>query len=221
MQVSRMNPPGGAALRQTQKRLWIALALWGMAVLAGTLALMSYSGTPGPSGIAQEHWPTDSGLTLAAEGISIVMFAHPKCPCTRSSIEELSRLFAHVDPGSASLQIVFRVPPGRNLDWAKSGLWRKAQEIPGARIVFDFDGAETRRFGAKTSGYLCAYDAAGQLRFRGGITPARNHEGASAGGYALSSLLTEDIGQEMVSTNVFGCPLFSDDEDCEEPHEQQ
>ncbi|MDA7977968.1 MAG: hypothetical protein MPJ50_04255 [Pirellulales bacterium] len=196
--------------------LAVLLLVWGIAILAGTFYLMDYSGTPGTRGDAVEQWPTETTLERGPNEISIVMFVHPQCPCTHSTLETLNRILAHTVADDVGLYFVFRIPPGRNVVWARSSLWQKARALPNAKIYFDMDGTETERFGARTSGYIVAYDQSGHLRFCGGITPARNHEGSSIGGDALAEVISGKCHGETMMSAVFGCPLFGPDEVCHE-----
>lgn len=82
-----------------------------------------------------------------------------------------------------------------------------ARAIPGVAIIDD--EIETKRFGALTSGQVLAYDARGDLVFRGGLTAARGHEGESVGNRALVSFALDPVGSNEIppSSDVFGCSL--------------
>ena len=82
-----------------------------------------------------------------------------------------------------------------------------AARIPGVELRVDLGGKEATLFNAKTSGQVFLYDASGALRFDGGITPARGHEGDSDGKAAVLAVLAGG-GPERTSTAVFGCELF-------------
>ena len=82
----------------------------------------------------------------------------------------------------------------------------------GVEIRVDQGGAEARRFGVATSGHVCLFSAEGELKFSGGITPSRGHEGDNRGIAALKALLVG--GQADATNRVYGCPLFST---CERP----
>jgi hypothetical protein len=136
----------------------------------------------------------------------LIMFAHPECPCTRASLEELNQLLAHCQ-GRLSAAVLFYQPGGLANGWSQASSWKQAKTIPSVRVQSDRDGVEARRFGAETSGFVVLYDAAGKLLFRGGITAARGHEGDNAG---LDSIVALVTGQEPLSreTAVFGCTLL-------------
>jgi hypothetical protein len=97
--------------------------------------------------------------------------------------------------------------------WERTSLWHAAASIPGVTVVADNDGAESRRFGAATSGQALLYAADGRLLFAGGITESRGHGGDNAGRSAIVSLVRSGsallgAGQPELQTPVYGCPLF-------------
>ena len=100
-------------------------------------------------------------------------------------------------------------------DWMDTRNARLAASIPETTIQDDVDGETARLFGLETSGHVALYDVDGSLRFSGGITAARGHEGDSTGLLVLRAFLA---GQQSVtdSTEVYGCPLASPT-DCGEP----
>jgi hypothetical protein len=73
-------------------------------------------------------------------------------------------------------------------------------------VLDDADGAESRRFGAAASGHVVAYDAAGRLRFHGGVTASRGHEGDNAGADALVAILRGGK-PAITSAPTFGCAI--------------
>jgi hypothetical protein len=122
-------------------------------------------------------------------------------------VSELARFVARVaEPPDVRALIV--APPTMEESLVHSDLWDAAAAVPGVRVVRD-DGREARRFGARVSGQVLAYDAGGRLVFNGGITGSRGHEGDNAGRSALEALLA---GRPHAETAfVFGCLLFDGD----------
>ena len=182
-------------------------ALWLVAVLGLTSALLFHSASPGSTGTVPSRWPTGSALPFDASRLNLVLFAHPRCPCTRATLAELEILLASCE-GKFSAQVWFIRPPGASDDWADTALWRRASSIPGLRVGCDADLGEARRFGAETSGLTLLYDHNGKLLFQGGITGARGHSGDNAGRSAVAALSERSFKTE-VQTPVFGCPLFA------------
>jgi hypothetical protein len=199
-------PTPARVQRKTPIGTGIALVLWLAVVVGATILMTRYSSTPGTGGPAPITWPKDSQILFDCNRPTLVMFAHPHCPCTRASLGELERLLAQV-PGGLSAHVVFLKPQGTTADWEKTELWRKASSIPGASVCTDNAGIEARRFHAETSGQTLLYDPAGNLLFQGGITFARGHAGDNPGCTALKELLREGHSNQ-VKTPVFGCGLF-------------
>src|SRR5882672_12720150 len=129
--------------------------------------ILNYQNVSGSIGIAPEHWPAEAQITLDSKHDTLVMFAHPQCPCTRASMEELNRLLAQSE-GRVTARVVFLKPGKFSDDWTKTDLWRSAAAIPGVTVHEDLDGAQARLFGAETSGDVLLYDIHGQLLFKGG-----------------------------------------------------
>jgi hypothetical protein len=178
-------------------------------VFSGLAVIWKYKSTPGLGASPPSDWPTATALERRLRGPTLVMIAHPYCPCTRASLAELSRLMSRI-AGRADAYVVFVAPEGvaDGEDWTSQPSWRQAAAIPGVRVVRDEHGAEAARFGAHTSGQIVVYDENGRLAFRGGITGARGHEGDNEGrARALAALLDGRVDRE--TSPVFGCDLGS------------
>ncbi|MBT6494877.1 MAG: hypothetical protein HOL01_10030 [Planctomycetaceae bacterium] len=80
--------------RDRHKVSQIALAtltvFWLGAVVFGMAWMWKYEATPGEATKSLVHWPVDSGIERSADRPTVVLFAHPRCPCTRASIRELA-----------------------------------------------------------------------------------------------------------------------------------
>jgi hypothetical protein len=185
---------------------WAGLGLlWLAGAVAGLAMLFQYAGRPGAPATPPAAWPKASGLALAKSGATLVMFVHPRCPCTRASLEELEKLIARC--GSAVTPfVVFLKPKDSADDWEQTDLWRAAARTPGVHVVCDVEGLEARRFGAKTSGQTMLFDPRGRLLFSGGITAARGHAGDNAGRSAIEALARGEL-PVCRETPVFGCPI--------------
>jgi len=186
----------------------IAAVVWFSAIVTTMAFMVRYANTPGPSVAAQIHWPAGSLIKLDAKRPTLIMFAHPHCPCTRASIGELERLMADCQ-GRLSAQVWFLKPAGTPEDWTDTDLWRTASAIPGVTVQRDEGGAEARRFQAETSGQTMLYGPDGRLLFQGGITISRGHAGDNSGLSEVEALL-EHKSSLAAQTPVFGCPLFGD-----------
>jgi hypothetical protein len=136
---------------------------------------------------------------------TMVMVAHPHCPCTRASIAELAQVMAHAQ-GKVNAYVLFVKPPGEGADWDDTDLRRSAASIPGVTVMTDENGTEAARFGAETSGHTLLFDRNGTLVFSGGITASRGHAGENAGENSIVAALTQEP-IVLNRTPVFGCSL--------------
>ena len=202
----RKGGKGDGRMRIVQRSLLFAVILgWGLGIAAGCLVLWNHAGTPGSQQLGAPVWPEETSLHRDVHRHTLVIFAHPHCPCTRASLRELERLVSHAE-GLLDVQLAFLQPTGMSADWVFTDLWQSAKAIPGTAITVDPSGIEARRFGARTSGEALLYDTRGRLIFQGGITPARGHEGDSAGRTAISRWVANQPAESRAP--VFGCPLF-------------
>jgi hypothetical protein len=170
------------------------------------VGIMAYSSEPGSAAAAPADWPAESRLNGPLDRPLLVLFAHPRCPCTRASIGELARLMGRF-PGQIDAHVVFLKAEGTGQDWSHTDIWRSASAIPGVAVHQDDAGAEAHRFGAETSGQTLVYDTTGHLRFQGGITASRGHEGGNAGTDAIAEILDSGAAPQL-ALPVFGCELF-------------
>jgi hypothetical protein len=181
------------------------LATWVITVGSGMWILVSHANRAGIPAAAPRSWPADAGIARADGLATMLLFAHPRCPCTRATLGELDRIMTHAQ-GMVRAYVLFVVPPGVAPGWERTDLWDSARATPGVEVIADHDGTLALRFGSITSGQVLLYDAAGSLAFAGGITPARGHAGDNDGESALLSLLRLEP-TEATRTPVFGCPL--------------
>jgi hypothetical protein len=202
------NVKSGREAGYSTYKVAVAAVIWLAALVTCTAFMNRYAAKPGPAGLPPDHWPLESRIVLNSQHPTLLMFAHPHCPCTRASIRELE-LVASDCQGKVDAQVWFIKPAGTALDWTNTDLWRSATAIPGVTVHVDENGVETQRFQGETSGQTMLYAPSGQLLFHGGITIARGHEGDNPGVDAIESLLLhKDSVPVAASTPVFGCELF-------------
>jgi len=196
-------------------RAWIswtslALAVWGISIATGVLLLLTYGQTPGSITEAPKQWPVHSFLETDPNRWTLVLIAHPKCPCTAASIHELRELIAWSDT-PLTTHLVFLSGPEGNASWFTGRTVDIARASNGVQLHFDQENQEVERFAVTTSGHVLLYDTAGRLRYSGGITASRGHRGANRGSRTILSLL-----DDRVSTGsplpVYGCAMFSEEE---------
>ena len=177
---------------------------WGAVIAFGLRGLLNYETAPGSVAEVPRKWPA-STVSLSADGPTLVMLAHPHCPCTRASVGELAEVMARI-AGKAKAYVLFAKPDGSGADWDDTSLRRSAAAIPGVTVLSDPDGVEAHRFGAETSGHALLFAPDGRLLFSGGITQSRGHAGDNAGASAIVSLVRNQKA-DQTTTFVFGCSL--------------
>ena len=188
---------------------WLAVcgAFWSLAVTAGFAALARHEFTPGDCVAVRGTWPAEVAIARDSGRPTLLVFAHPRCPCTRATIGELERLAARI---RERVEIVaLFLDPETEADWCDTDAWRRAVAIPGVRAERDRNGAIGRAFGVRTSGHALLYDRDGRLAFEGGITSSRGHEGDNDGSRAIRDWVTAADERDVAtrSTPVFGCGL--------------
>jgi hypothetical protein len=189
-----------------------AMVLAGLAAVSigstlfGVRLLLAFDHTPGAVNSVPAKWPASSGIERGADKPTLLVFVHPSCSCTVATLNELAKVSARQRPGSPvpAITVLFFRPA--QSDWAATSLWKQAQELPGARAVWDDGGREAANFGVLTSGYTLLFNSRGDLLFQGGITGSRGHAGDN---YGIDELLDSlDFGRPSLSRPpAFGCAL--------------
>lgn len=189
--------------------LWAAGLVWFITTTFGFYCLTNYAVTSGVQTEQPGRWPTNVSLNVRPNGRQLLMFAHPRCPCSRASIQELSRLVAITNSRAT---VVFWSPDiadrdiSEQAEWKESRLVRQVQQDSRLEVRFDPEGRNMKQFGVTTSGHCLLYDSHANLVFSGGITLGRGHEGPNEGQDQLVRLLSE--GRPIESNAAFEYPVF-------------
>ncbi len=191
--------------RPDWRRLGLLVAAWCLAITCGVWQLLTYANTEGTRASPPDSWPKNVSISAATDKATLLLFAHPHCPCTNASVTELGRLLAHWTD-RLDAHVVFFQPDADARDWEDTRLWTRAAALPGVRIHADPDQDLVDAFDVATSGQVVLYDSTGKLRFCGGITGSRGHEGDNAGASMIHDLLGGHANEHATSP-VFGCPL--------------
>jgi hypothetical protein len=189
--------------------LLLLALIWAVGVAFGFGCLFNYQTAAGRSGTIPPVFPEFSRIERTPDRPTLIMFAHPRCPCTRASVGELAKVMAGLQNRVQAL-VVFYVPEAIAREWTDTGLVAEALAIPDVRVMHDIEGAETRLFGVKTSGHVLLYDNAGRLSFTGGITMARGHSGDNQGASELMLRSTQARSIDLCEQVVFGCPILDE-----------
>jgi hypothetical protein len=180
------------------------LTVWIGCVVAGFAGLQNYASTPGSARSPDDDAQTFLERYRQPKHGLVVMAVHPLCPCTDASLDELGDLLARSQGACDAVILEFRpaMPPA---DWPTRA---SVQHLGGVTVpvLLDEGGKMAAQLGAQTSGHAVFVDAAGVIRFHGGITLARGHRGRSP---AQDAILAALQGAEMPlsAAPVFGCAL--------------
>ena len=195
-----------SGLKTISFRLSLLAVVWLVLITSGLALVWRYEATPGRDSGPPSVWPGISRIARATKQPKLIVFAHPKCPCTRATFAELARIQARC-ADRLDIHVMFVRPSGVAAGWERTDLWKHAQSIPGAVVELDDGGVEATRFGVGTSGYSLLYGTDGRLQYAGGITAARGHEGDNPGEDAVVSfVLTGHSEQRRMP--AFGCSLL-------------
>lgn len=181
------------------------ISLWIIAIAAGYFALVNYSTTPKPEHAACKRWPADTPLSLDPHRPTLVMFIHPKCPCSIASLRMYEQAVGD-RPDGMRAWFVFTKPANEPDSWCHGATWDMAAEIPLSKRWVDVDGQLAALFGAICSGEIYIYGSEGRLLFHGGATGSRGHEGDCIGTEAIHAIARGRLPKQDASP-VFGCRL--------------
>jgi hypothetical protein len=193
--------------------VYILLAGWAAVTGAGLFAAARYEATPGVAPTTRAAGLLPRPVQAAAGRMVLVMFVHPKCPCTAASLAELTSLMAASDNRLHASVFVYQ-PRSEPDDWSRTKTWTDAGAIPNTDVRFDIDAQTARRYGAATSGQVFLYDPRGKLLYAGGITGSRGHVGDNTGLKTVTDLVNGKLHPVAPITGepVFGCPIFSQED---------
>ena len=118
----------------------MAVSAWAIAVALGFGMLARYKNGTGAQGTAPARWP-DVTRIARGEKLSLVVFAHPYCPCTRASLSQLREILSSAGDGIRAT-VVFLEPDGDAEAVRGSRLWSSAASIPGVQLLLDETGGQ-------------------------------------------------------------------------------
>jgi hypothetical protein len=195
----------------------ILIAAWLGLIAAGFGAMASYAAKPGAVGDVPQTWPEDApaSMTLDPEQPTLVLAVHPRCPCTRATINELERALAKAPALPTTYALIFEPAPNdpvhQDESFARTHIANRLAKLPAVTLIPDPGAEIATRFGALTSGHTLVYTPDADLAFSGGLTPTRAHEGPNTGSASLIELFNarKSLASEAP---VFGCPLCPNDQ---------
>ncbi len=188
----------------------IFVIFWLTLVLTAWVALGVYDHIPGETGAVPETFTERISRTTDHQKPLLLVFLHPRCPCSRNTLMEFEKLLAR-HPGTFELRFYFVHPADTAADWYLGENWDRARAIPLAHVEVDSNGKLAKSLGVRTSGHVLGYAPDGRLLFSGGLSEARSGHHAGEGGRMLENAMME-TDHPPVRTSVFGCRLLNDRE---------
>jgi len=185
------------------------MVLW-IASLGLALSLLArHHGAEGNPGATPAAWPS-AEPRLAPDGLEIMLFVHPRCPCTVRSIDAAASLRHMLEARGVQcgVRTVIRTPAVAGEDdeaWRDSPTVGRLARLGPHRRQFDPGGSIADRWGAITSGHVAIFDASGRRLLDGGLNPARAHAEDPAVLRAIADRLT--AGLPVAARPVFGCRI--------------
>ena len=185
---------------------FVLVVLWGVTSCLGFVLLAAYHGKPGRVGSSPESWPSGSQVPLDKSVPTLLIFIHPRCPCSSASLAELARVAARCRGRFAAHLLSFR-PEGHDEAWGPDRAGTEPS-TPGLARWVDVGGRDAVRFGVETSGHVLLFDPSGRRLFSGGITISRGHQGDNP---VLDGLISTILGEPSGprTSPVFGCPVLA------------
>lgn len=189
---------------QNRRPVTYLIGIWFLCCINGMAILTDYAITDTPTVAAPRPQPLDM---ISAEKHTLLVFLHPKCPCSQASVRQLGRIMARCQD-QLIVDVYFYRPLKESNGWAQTNLWNAARRIPGVAARIDPDGKMAKFFKVNCSGHAVLYDTRSQLQFSGGLTAGRGHEGDSTGSDAVIRGV-RDRHATVSQTPVFGCRLYA------------
>jgi hypothetical protein len=185
-----------------------AIAIWLLLVLVSMAAFLMYEGKPSYNAAALPMAPISEDVAEPKRMAKIFIALHPKCPCSRVTLDELLRIVDQCSQPAQFIILVY-VPNLEPVSWIESSSTDLARSLPNSVVYIDRNGQDAANIGIHTSGGMVAYDADGNLCFSGGILQSRGFAGDNIGSRTLTQLLYGKPTEHVVTTPVFGCSLIT------------
>ena len=182
------------------------VSVWAMALLVGGYLLTDYSLDAQTKAKSVANWPESCRLPVFEGELHVVVFMHPKCVCSRSTLVELKRALQRTK-AAPQISFVFYCPADQELAWAQDELWALTEGVKNSEPMVDLNGDEAKKFGVQVSGHVMLFGQSNERIFSGGITSARGHEGDNLGGRMLAAFLDGE-NPPGAEPPPFGCRLF-------------
>jgi hypothetical protein len=191
------------------RTVWVLGILVWLALIGSSYGwLLGYSFAFGKTAVAPRNLPADLGVPSSHGKPQLLLALHPRCPCSRATVSELAKILSRV-PSACEVTVLMFKPPDEPDSWLEGALFEACRRMH-CKVRPDPGGRLAASLGSLTSGVVVLYDARGKLRYQGGITSSRGHEGDNAGERAIIDILQGHRDSHR-SMPVFGCPIQQPD----------
>ena len=180
------------------------LALWGLLIATGLLWMTAFSMSPGLEADPLLERPAQSMVFFSEDVPTLVLFLHPRCPCTQPTMGALKKLISRKH--DMVVQPVFYLPGTMEDSWARADYWDRVIALGAHQPMIDVDGAFAKKFHVTTSGHAILFSVDGSVLYSGGITGGRVHEGDNMGLTKLNRVL-DGVPVEDPRFPVYGCSI--------------
>jgi len=187
------------------KRVWLlTLFFWLGLIGVGYAWLLHYSFAPGKTNTAPRRLPPDLALAKPSTRAQLFVALHPRCPCSRATVRELAKI-QNCAAAATDITVLIYKPADAPDSWVEGALLDDCRRMK-CQVRPDPEGRLATSLGSLTSGGVVLYDRNGSLRYQGGITASRGHEGDNTGERAVIEIL-RGSRQTYRTMPVFGCPI--------------
>lgn len=193
-------------MRSFQSKLGLSLLffMWFGLIAGGYAWSIRYGFAPGRESGAPPALPLSLDLPSPLSRAQLLLALHPRCPCSKATLTELGKIISRTTD-SRDVTVLMYKPAAQPDSWLEGSLLNECRRMH-CRIRPDPDGRLAASLGAFTSGHVVLYDVNGRLRYQGGITASRGHEGDNLGELAVIEVLRGRPGGPK-SLPVFGCAI--------------
>ncbi len=185
---------------------WLVLCTvsWLLLLPAAICVQLRYDSLPGIAAVPKTAWPAASKIKYSTITNTLVMVLHPRCPCSRASVQQVASMMNTTNPPKCIF--LFYTPSIFAKGWEKTDIWNQASEIPDSVLISDIDGRETKTSEHPHPDRPTFFDRQGFLRYSGGLTEGRGHQGECRNLEAAIKALN-DSHKPTTFGAVYGCPV--------------
>lgn len=179
----------------------VLMGVWCVFLMGGSYLIYRFETIPGEQVRRLSAWPDGSVISRPEHYPILVSFMHPRCACSEASLSALESIESRFGE-ELEIRIVFWLPEDPSSEWTDCDLVESARKKFGDRVYLDFQGIESDRFAANTSGESFLFNKEGRLLMQGGLTPRRSTADAD---FAVMTIDLALQGKGVLFGHTYGC----------------